>query len=95
MQEGPQAEAHHKMLAVVEGQDAAGMLFRKARIHHVGVAFSSGKAKFQVFCSFFWRVEIFLALSIAVVTHRSQVEHFFQICMPIGGANDALARIAH
>ncbi len=95
VQEGPQAEAHHKMLAVVEGQDAAGMLFRKARIHHVGVALGGGKAKLQVFGSLFWRVEILFALSIAVVTHGSQVEHFLQIRMAIGGANDALARIAH
>ena len=29
MEKGPQAEAHDEMLAVIERQDAAGVLFRK------------------------------------------------------------------
>jgi len=38
VKEGPQAEAHHKMLAIVEGKNASGMLFREAGIEQVAVA---------------------------------------------------------
>ena len=32
MQEGPERETHHEMLPVIEGEDAASMFFRKARL---------------------------------------------------------------
>ena len=37
VQKRPEAEAHHKVLAVIEGQDAAGMFFSKTGPEEVAV----------------------------------------------------------
>ena len=45
MQERPQAEAHYKMLAVVEGKDAAGMLLGEAGLEQIPVALGGAPAE--------------------------------------------------
>ena len=41
MQEGPEREAHHKMLSVIEGEDAAGMFFCKAGLKQFLITLSA------------------------------------------------------
>ena len=48
VQECPQAEAHHKMLAVVEGKDAAGVLFGEAGPEQIPVALSCASAEIKI-----------------------------------------------
>ena len=48
VQECPQAEAHHKMLAVVEGEDAAGVLLGEARPEQIPVALSGATAEIKI-----------------------------------------------
>ena len=44
VQKCAQTEAHHEMLAVVEGKDAAGMLLGEARLEQIPVALSGASA---------------------------------------------------
>ena len=78
VQEGPQAEAHHEVLAVVERQDAAGVLLGIAGREQVAVALGGGASEIEIDRPLFDRVVILLALAVAVVAHGPQIEHFFQ-----------------
>ena len=95
MQEGPQAEAHDKMLAVVKRQDAAGVLLGEAGGQHFAIALRRRAAQGQILGPLLGRVIVFFALAIAIAPHRPQVKHLFELQFPIGGPGDALARIAH
>ena len=48
VKESPKTEAHYKVLAVVEGKDAAGMLFGEAGLEQIPVALGSASAQIEV-----------------------------------------------
>ena len=48
VQECPQAEAHHKMLAVVKGKDAAGVLLGEAGPEQIPVALGGAPAEIKI-----------------------------------------------
>ena len=48
VQECPQAEAHHKMLAVVEGKDAAGVLLGETGLEQIPVALGGTSAQIEI-----------------------------------------------
>ena len=83
------------MLAVIEGQDAAGMLLREASREHVAVALRSDLAEGEILLPLVRRVGVLLALAIAVLAFRAQVKDLFQFQFAVGGAADPIARVAH
>ena len=83
------------MLAVIEGQDAAGVLLGKTGIEELSVTLGGGAAEGKILGPFVCGIRILLALPIAVVAHGSQVEHLFEFQLALGGLADAVARVAH
>ncbi len=71
VQEGPQAETHHKVLAVIKGHDAPGMFLGEACLEKIAVAGSGLLAKLQILLAHVCAVVILLALAIAVIPHRA------------------------
>ena len=95
VQESPQREADDEVLAVIEGQDAAGMLLRKASREHVAVALRSHLAEGEILLPLVRRVGVLLALAIAVLAFRAEVEDLFQFQFAVGRTADPIARVAH
>ena len=95
VQQGPQGEAHHEVLAVIKGQDAAGMFFGEAGGQQVAVALGGGAAELQIDRALLDRIVILLALAVAVIANGPEIEHLFELQLASGGPADALAGVAH
>lgn len=95
VQEGPQAEADDKMLAVIERQDAAGMLLGEACGQQAAIALGRQAAELQVLLAQLLRVGILLALAIAVGAHRTEIEDLLQRNLAVGSPADAIAGVSH
>ena len=83
------------MLAVVEGEDSAGMFLGEACPQQVAISLCRGSTVIKILGPLALGVGVLLALSIAVVTDRSQVKDLLKIQFPVGGPADALAGVTH
>ena len=77
VQESPQAEADHKMLAVIKGQDAAGMFLGEAGGQQFGVALGGGAAEGKILRPLVCGVGVFLPLAVAVAVYGPEIEYLF------------------
>ena len=71
------------------------MLLGESGVQHLPIAFSGCTAEFEILAALLGGVGVLLALAVAVLPDRPQVEHLLQIELAVGGPADAIARVAH
>ena len=95
MQKGPQAEAHHKVLPIVKGKNAAGVFLGVAGPEQIPVALGGASAKFEILIAQIFGLGIFLALPIAVVPNGTEIKHLLELKGSVYCSADAFAGVAH
>ena len=74
---GSEAEAHHKVLADIEGQDTSSVFLGIPRQDEFFIAKSCLAAKEQILPPLVFGVQILLSFPVAITPCRPQIEHLF------------------